>query len=156
MNLRSKRANSHALHVNRRGTMATRPLPKEPKSEPKAPLTTLRDLDKRNWLEGVKTFNFHPHLPHYALTTDDPVQSMFWLNSPLICHIRIRSQKRETGSSTCFSGCLRMATAQATSCLLTRRYSPLFSVVTNRWRTSGGTLRRRRYRQRDERCLVVL
>jgi hypothetical protein len=37
-----------------------------------APLTTLKDLDKRGWLDEVKTFNFHPHLPHYALTTDDP------------------------------------------------------------------------------------
>ena len=25
----------------------------------------------RGWLEGVQTFNFHPHLPHYAITTDD-------------------------------------------------------------------------------------
>jgi hypothetical protein len=37
-----------------------------------APLTTFRDLDSRSWLSGVTTFNFHPHLPHYALTTDDP------------------------------------------------------------------------------------
>ena len=29
------------------------------------------DLDTRGWLEGVQTFNFHPHLPHYAITTDD-------------------------------------------------------------------------------------
>jgi hypothetical protein len=36
-----------------------------------APLTTLRDLDTRGFLEGVTTFNFHPHLPHYAITTDD-------------------------------------------------------------------------------------
>jgi hypothetical protein len=36
-----------------------------------APLTALRDLDSRGWLKGVTTFNFHPHLPHYALTTDD-------------------------------------------------------------------------------------
>jgi hypothetical protein len=36
------------------------------------PLVTLRDLDKRGWLTGVSTFNFHPHLPHYAITTDDP------------------------------------------------------------------------------------
>jgi hypothetical protein len=35
------------------------------------PLTIARDLDTRGWLEGVTTFNFHPHLPHYALTTDD-------------------------------------------------------------------------------------
>lgn len=37
-----------------------------------APLTALGDLDTRGWLEGVPTFNFHPHLPHYALTNEDP------------------------------------------------------------------------------------
>ncbi|MGH9886940.1 MAG: hypothetical protein ACREBE_15540, partial [bacterium] len=36
------------------------------------PLITANDLDPRGWLEGVKTFNFHQHLPHYAVTTDDP------------------------------------------------------------------------------------
>jgi hypothetical protein len=36
-----------------------------------APLTIARDLDQRGWLTGVSTFNYHPHLPHYALTTDD-------------------------------------------------------------------------------------
>jgi hypothetical protein len=36
-----------------------------------APLTAMRDLDSRGWLAGVTTFNSHPHLPHYALTTDD-------------------------------------------------------------------------------------
>ena len=36
-----------------------------------SPLNTFRDLDSRGFLEGVTTFNFHPHLPHYALTTDD-------------------------------------------------------------------------------------
>ena len=30
----------------------------------------MRDLDSRGWLTGVTTFNFHPHLPHYALTTE--------------------------------------------------------------------------------------
>jgi hypothetical protein len=35
-------------------------------------LSTVRDLDTRGWLEGVETFNFHQHLPHYAVTTDDP------------------------------------------------------------------------------------
>jgi hypothetical protein len=35
------------------------------------PLTTFKDLDSRGWLTGVSTFNFHPHLPHYAVTTDD-------------------------------------------------------------------------------------
>ena len=36
-----------------------------------APLSINRDVDKIGLLEGVTTFNFHPHLPHYALTTDD-------------------------------------------------------------------------------------
>ncbi|MGA7244231.1 MAG: hypothetical protein WBX19_13670 [Terracidiphilus sp.] len=36
-----------------------------------APLNASRDLDSRRWLDDVATFNFHPHLPHYALTTDD-------------------------------------------------------------------------------------
>jgi len=37
-----------------------------------APLTKFLDLDTAGWLTGVTTFNFHPHLPHYALTTDNP------------------------------------------------------------------------------------
>ena len=37
-----------------------------------APLVTTADLDTRGWLRGVKSFNFHPHLPHYAVTTTDP------------------------------------------------------------------------------------
>ena len=36
-----------------------------------APLTKMSDLDTCGWLTGVPTFNFHPHLPHYALTTED-------------------------------------------------------------------------------------
>jgi len=36
-----------------------------------APLTINKDLDKLGLLNGVTTFNFHPHLPHYAVTTDD-------------------------------------------------------------------------------------
>ena len=37
-----------------------------------APLSIASDLDTRGWLHGVTTFNFHMHLPHYAVTTDDP------------------------------------------------------------------------------------
>jgi hypothetical protein len=33
-----------------------------------APLTVMRDLDTRGWLAGVTNFNFHQHLPHYAVT----------------------------------------------------------------------------------------
>jgi hypothetical protein len=36
-----------------------------------APLTRNMDLDRRGWLKDVDTFNFHPHLPHYAVTTGD-------------------------------------------------------------------------------------
>jgi hypothetical protein len=36
------------------------------------PLTVARDVDTLGLLNGVPTFNFHLHLPHYALTTDDP------------------------------------------------------------------------------------
>src|SRR4051812_34285434 len=35
------------------------------------PLSINKDLDKLGLLNGVTTFNFHLHLPHYALTTDD-------------------------------------------------------------------------------------
>jgi hypothetical protein len=35
------------------------------------PLMKAEDLDTRGWLAGVPTFNFHPHLPHYALIGDD-------------------------------------------------------------------------------------
>jgi hypothetical protein len=35
------------------------------------PLTVDKDLDEIGLLNGVTTFNFHPHLPHYALTSDD-------------------------------------------------------------------------------------
>jgi hypothetical protein len=36
-----------------------------------APLNIAKDLDTRGWLDGVTTFNFHPHLPHYAVTTEN-------------------------------------------------------------------------------------
>ena len=36
-----------------------------------SPLTIMSDLDARGFLAGVTTFNFHMHLPHYAVTTDD-------------------------------------------------------------------------------------
>jgi hypothetical protein len=36
-----------------------------------SPLTVRADLDARGWLRGVRNFNFHLHLPHYAVTTDD-------------------------------------------------------------------------------------
>jgi hypothetical protein len=35
------------------------------------PLSKQMDYDRRGWLNGVETFNFHMHLPHYAVTTND-------------------------------------------------------------------------------------
>jgi hypothetical protein len=43
----------------------------DPEAKQIAPLSIMRDLDSRNFLKGVTTFNFHMHLPHYALTTED-------------------------------------------------------------------------------------
>ncbi|PYP19640.1 MAG: hypothetical protein DMD54_02090, partial [Gemmatimonadetes bacterium] len=36
-----------------------------------APLTAFRDLDTLGLLRGVTTFNYHLHLPHYAVTSKD-------------------------------------------------------------------------------------
>ena len=42
-----------------------------PGSNKIAPLSIARDLDTKGWLEGVETLNFHLHLPHYAILSDD-------------------------------------------------------------------------------------
>ena len=42
-----------------------------PGTRDSAPLSINRDLDSKGWLKGVEAFNFHMHLPHYALTSDD-------------------------------------------------------------------------------------
>ncbi|HKO44925.1 MAG TPA: hypothetical protein VJU84_16730 [Pyrinomonadaceae bacterium] len=44
-----------------------RPL-RDPETKKLAPLSINRDLDTKEWLKGVTTFNFHMHLPHYAVT----------------------------------------------------------------------------------------
>lgn len=61
-----------------------------------APLKTNRDIDSLGLLNGVSTFNFHPRLPHYALTTEDTRGSMYWLSNPLIWTARILSQRQVT------------------------------------------------------------
>ena len=48
-----------------------------------APLTAMKDLDSRGWLTGVTTFNFHPHLPHYAVTTDDTKSILVLAKQPI-------------------------------------------------------------------------
>jgi hypothetical protein len=47
-----------------------RPL-RDPETKKLAPLSIKRDLDTKGWLKDVTTFNFHMHLPHYAVTSDD-------------------------------------------------------------------------------------
>ncbi len=37
-----------------------------------APLRVASELDTVGWLRGVDRFNLHFHLPHYAVTSDDP------------------------------------------------------------------------------------
>ncbi|MFE7313085.1 hypothetical protein ACFU7T_08235 [Streptomyces sp. NPDC057555] len=37
-----------------------------------APFSAIRDADAKGWLDGVTNFNFHQHLPHYAVTSDEP------------------------------------------------------------------------------------
>jgi len=46
-----------------------RPL-RDPVTKKLAPLSIDRDLDTKGLLKGVTTFNFHMHLPHYAVTDD--------------------------------------------------------------------------------------
>jgi hypothetical protein len=48
---------------------ATRPGTNQP-----LPLVVDRDADKRGWLEGVDSFNFHMHMPHYAVTPGNGVR----------------------------------------------------------------------------------
>ncbi|MFC6084749.1 hypothetical protein [Sphaerisporangium aureirubrum] len=49
-----------------------RPAVPERGANTSAPLSVARDLDTRGWLDGVTAFNFHMHLPHYAVTSDGP------------------------------------------------------------------------------------
>ncbi len=48
-----------------------------------APLTVATDLDTSGWLNGVRRFNFHMHLPHYAVTTDDPRAARVLAKQPI-------------------------------------------------------------------------
>jgi hypothetical protein len=43
---------------------------KDPAANKIAPLSIDRDLDTKGWLRAVTTFNFHMHLPHYAVTDE--------------------------------------------------------------------------------------
>lgn len=55
----------------------------EPGTENIAALTAFRDLDEKGLLADVTTFNFHPHLPHYALLEDDPKSVQVLARQPI-------------------------------------------------------------------------
>jgi len=48
-----------------------------------APLSIAADLDTRGWLAGVRNFNFHMHLPHYAVTRDDARKARVLARQPI-------------------------------------------------------------------------
>jgi hypothetical protein len=48
-----------------------------------APLNVIRDLDTRGLLAGVQNFNFHMHLPHYALTPQDGASARVLARQPI-------------------------------------------------------------------------
>ena len=48
-----------------------------------APLTINKDLDTLELLNGVSTFNFHPHLPHYAVTGNESGQVHVLTRQPI-------------------------------------------------------------------------
>ena len=102
-----------------------------------APLTISKDLDKLGLLNDVSTFNFHLHLPHYALTTRTPVPSMCSRASPLTSTARIRLPRQATRSSTPSSGCLQRMNEPDTSCWPTRRSSRHCLAARTAWRISG-------------------
>jgi hypothetical protein len=47
------------------------------------PLTSFRDQDKLELLNNVTTFSFHPHLPHYELTTQDAKSVQLLARQPI-------------------------------------------------------------------------
>jgi hypothetical protein len=48
-----------------------------------APLTAFHDLDKVGLLKNVPTLNFHPHLPHYAITSQEKDAAVLLARQPV-------------------------------------------------------------------------
>jgi hypothetical protein len=71
-----------------------RPL-RDPETKKLGPLSIKRDFGYQAVAEDVTTFNFHMHLPHYAVIDDDTEA------------VRVLARQWETQNLTCFSGCLR-------------------------------------------------
>jgi hypothetical protein len=70
-----------------------------------SPLTINRDLDELQLLNGVTTFNFHPHLPHYALTSEDSKSVRVLTRQPIDLE---RSHPFVEAGNTEFNSCIWM------------------------------------------------
>src|SRR5213083_2134 len=106
-----------------------------------APLTINRDLDELGLLNGVTTFNFHPHLPHYAMTGADAKSVHVLTRQPIDLE---RSHPFVEAGNTEFNSCIWMPpipSAQGTSYWRTPRSSLRCLVASSRWRRFGRILR---------------
>jgi hypothetical protein len=63
-------------------------------------LTVVRDLDAARLLDNVTTFHFHPHLPHYELTTPESDSVRCWAASASTPIGPTPSPQQVTASST--------------------------------------------------------
>ena len=98
-----------------------------------APLTAFRDLDKLGLLENVPTFNFHPHLPHYELTTKDTKSVHLLARQPIDPDRPHPFTAAGNTEFNCCSGCRRRSSEPETSCSWTRRTLPLSSAARRAW-----------------------
>jgi len=96
-----------------------------------APLIAARDLDLHGLLKGVTTFNFHPHLPHYALTTEDTKLVQVLARQPIDMSRPHPFTEAETASSIRSSGCPER---KASSRHLVGRLHNIYDVV---WRVES-------------------
>ena len=69
------------------------------------PLTVNKDLDQLGLLDGVTTFNFHLHLPHYAVTAADDTSVRVLTRQPVD---RERPHPFTDAGNTEFNSCLWM------------------------------------------------
>ena len=74
-----------------------------------APLSINKDLDKIGLLKDVTTFNFHPHLPHYAVTTDDAKSVHVLTRQPIDLD---RPHPFTAAGNTEFNSCIWMPPSQ--------------------------------------------
>ena len=116
---------------------------RDPGTKKLAPLVIARDLDTKGWLKGVTTFNFHMHLPHYAVTTDDANSIHVLARQPIDLsrpHPFTEAGNREFNT---FVWMPPRAIGRATCCWPTPRSSARCSAATRAWSASGGTSPRR-------------